>query len=378
MSINQPHRILMTADTVGGVWTYALELTRALQNYDVEVLLATMGPPLTPAQREDAQSIPNLNLFKSDYKLEWMPDCWSDVKRAGDWLLHLENRLRPDVVHLNGYAHATLPWNSPTLVVGHSCVFSWWQAVHHDTPPAEWQRYKDELKSGLRAADLVVTPSAAMLRALNTHYGAIDNGRVIPNGRDPEHFKPAAKEQFVLSAGRLWDAAKNIDRLAEIATELPWPVFVAGDFQHSQQRRQSNSVARSCKWLGQLSESELRSWFAAAPVYALPALYEPFGYTPLEAALSGCALVLGDMDSLREIWRESAVFVNPNDSEELKAALLKLIRDDQHRHEMAWRARERAHEFTSARMAQNYFAAYSELLAHSKITYAEEKFAQCA
>ena len=161
MSINQPHRILMTADTVGGVWTYALELTRALQTYDVEVLLATMGPPLTPAQREDAQSIPNLNLFKSDYKLEWMPDCWSDVKRAGDWLLHLENRLRPDVVHLNGYAHATLPWNSPTLVVGHSCVFSWWQAVHHDTPPAEWQRYKDELKSGLRAADLVVFPGDA-------------------------------------------------------------------------------------------------------------------------------------------------------------------------------------------------------------------------
>ncbi len=371
----KPRRILMTADTVGGVWTYALELTRALQSYDVEVLLATMGPALTPAQRRDAQSIPNLNLFKSNYKLEWMPDCWTDVKRAGDWLLHLENRLRPDVIHLNGYAHAKLPWSNPTLVVGHSCVFSWWQAVLGDIPPAEWQHYKDEVKSGLRAADLVVAPSAAMLRALNTHYGSIANGRVIPNGRNPEHFKPAAKERFVLSAGRLWDAAKNIDGLAEIATDLPWPVFVAGDFQHPQRQMQNNSVAERCKWLGHLSEPELRSWFAAAPVYALPARYEPFGYTPLEAALSGCALVLGDIDSLREIWRDAAVFVDPNDSRELKTALLQLINNTQHREDMAQRARRRALEFTTTRMADNYFAAYSEL---SKITHAEEKFAQCA
>ena len=374
--INQkPSRILMTADTVGGVWTNALELARSLQTYDVEVLLATMGPGLTSAQRKDAQSIPNLNLFKSDYKLEWMPDCWPDVKRAGDWLLHLENRLRPDIIHLNGYAHAKLPWNNPTLVVGHSCVFSWWQAVRDDTPPPEWQRYKDEVTDGLLAADLVVTPSAAMLHALNTHYGSIENARVISNGRNPEDFKPGAKRKFVLSAGRLWDQAKNIDRVAEIAPELPWPVFVAGDCQHPQQLGQSDSFAKRCKWLGSLPESELRSWFAAAPVYALPALYEPFGYTPLEAALSGCALVLGDIDSLREIWRDAAVFVDPNDSQELKAALLQLIKDEQHRRDMAQRARERALEFTSARMAQNYFAVYSELLVDSK---KQERFAQCA
>ena len=34
----------------------------------------------------------------------------------------LERRLRPDVVHLNGYTHGALPWRAPVLVVGHSCV----------------------------------------------------------------------------------------------------------------------------------------------------------------------------------------------------------------------------------------------------------------
>ena len=365
-----PMRILMTADSVGGVWTYALELTRALQPYGVEVLLAVMGPPLSDAQSAAARSITNLNLFKSNYKLEWMPDCWSDVKHAGDWLLHLENRLQPDLIHLNGYAHASLSWNSPTLVTGHSCVCSWWQAVKADAPPAEWQRYKTEVANGLSAADLIVTPSAAMMQALNTHYGPLNHTRVIPNGRNPEDFNSRSKRKFVMSAGRLWDEAKNIDRLAEIACELPWPVVVAGELE-------DRPRLRKCHWLGSLPEPELRRWLAAASIYALPALYEPFGYTPLEAALSDCALVLGDIDSLREIWCDAAVFVDPNDSTALKTELLKLIEDSPHRDEMARRARARALEFTSDRMGQNYFAAYVDLL-DAQTKDEQEKFAQCA
>jgi glycogen synthase len=362
-------RILMTADTVGGVWTYALELTRALQPYDVEVLLAIMGPSLSASQRDDARSLPNLSLFKSNYKLEWMPDCWLDVKRAGDWLLHLENRLQPDLIHLNGYAHANLPWRNPTVVAGHSCVYSWWQAVKGDTPTGEWQRYKAEVQNGLNAADLVVTPSAAMLRALNTHYGPIDNARVIHNGRNAELFTSRHKRALILSAGRLWDEAKNISRVAEIAAEMPWPVLVAGEFQHPDQHQ--SFAAKQCHWLGSLPESQLRRWYASASIYALPALYEPFGYTPLEAALSGCALVLGDIDSLREIWGDAAVFVDPNDSKALKHELLELIENPKRREEMSRRARERALEFTSARMAESYVHAYAELLE-------QEEFAWCA
>ena len=365
----------MTADTVGGVWTYALELTRALQPYDVEVLLAIMGPSLSASQRDDARSLPNLSLFKSNYKLEWMPDCWSDVKHAGNWLLHLENRLQPDLIHLNGYAHANLPLQNPTLVAGHSCVYSWWHAVRGETPPAEWQRYKTEVQNGLHAADLVVTPSAAMLRALQTHYGPIENARVIHNGRDTEQFTPLRKRPMILSAGRLWDEAKNIDRLVEIAAELPWPVLIAGESQHRDQRE--SFAARQCRWLGSLPASQLRHWYASASIYALPALYEPFGYTPLEAALSGCALVLGRIESLREIWGDAAVFVDPKDGKALRHELLELICNQQRRDEMSKRARARALEFTSARMAENYVAAYEELLA-TKAFAKQEEFARCA
>jgi glycogen synthase len=146
---SSPLRILMTADTVGGVWTYALELARALAPRDVRVDLATMGDRPTPAQRREAREVPGLELFESSFRLEWMEAPWDDVARAGEWLLGLEERLRPDVVHLNGFAHGALPWRAPVLVVGHSCVLSWWQAVRGCPAPPEWDQYRAAARAGL-------------------------------------------------------------------------------------------------------------------------------------------------------------------------------------------------------------------------------------
>ena len=46
-----PRRVLMTADTVGGVWTYALDLSAGLGRSGIEVVLATMGRLPPPQQR---------------------------------------------------------------------------------------------------------------------------------------------------------------------------------------------------------------------------------------------------------------------------------------------------------------------------------------
>ena len=119
----------MTADTVGGVWTYAIELARALEPFGVEILIATMGAPLSLAQRREAEELPHVAVAESKYQLEWMDEPWDDVDAAGTWLLKLARRFKADLVHLNGYVHAALPWNVPVMVVVHSCVLSWWQSV---------------------------------------------------------------------------------------------------------------------------------------------------------------------------------------------------------------------------------------------------------
>src|SRR3954465_13716018 len=147
-----PRRILMTVDPIGGVLTYAVELARALEPYGVEIALASMGAHLTPEQYQQVLARKNVRLFESGYRLEWMSDPWDDVDRAGDWLLKIAERFRPDLVHLNGYSHASLSWHAPVLVVAHSCVLSWWHAVKNEEAPAYYDEYRARVSVGLAAA----------------------------------------------------------------------------------------------------------------------------------------------------------------------------------------------------------------------------------
>ncbi len=358
----RPDRVLMTADTVGGVWQYALDLAAGLSAEGIEVLIAAMGGRTSPTQRANAAAIPGLRLCDSDYKLEWMVDPWEDVRQAGEWLLDLTADFRPDLIHLNGYAHGAMGWERPVLMVGHSCVFSWFAAVEGCEPPPEWRRYRIEVSRGLAAANAVTAPSSAMLRCLQRHYGRFPTSAPIYNGAEAAEFTPGEKEPVVFGAGRLWDAAKNLSLLDKVAASLDWPVYVAGSTQHPDGGVASFSDAIT---LGLLSRQQMREWLGRTSIYVLPARYEPFGLSALEAALSGCALVLGDIPSLREIWGDSAVYVDPDNPNTLRDTVNDLIADEERRRQLSQHAYRRALRYSVGRMVDSYTATYAGLLSES-------------
>lgn len=353
----------MTTDTVGGVWSYSIELCRALQPFGVEVILATLGAPLRQGQRIEAAGVANIQLIESRFKLEWMEDPWKDVEASGTWLELMEAQFAPDLIHLNSYAHAALPWSAPVVVVAHSDVLTWWEAVHGVRAPAEWDRYASLVAHGLQAADVVISPSQALLDSLQRHYGRLPQARVIYNGRSGQRYGAREKEAFVLSAGRLWDEAKNARALAEIASDIGWPVKLAGDQEAPEGRKVQ---LRNVELLGVRGPGDMSDLFARASIYALPARYEPFGLTVLEAGLSGCALVLGDIPSLREIWDEAAEFVPPNDRDALRTVLSRLIGNPERRAELAGRAYRRAEAFSVERMVRGYLTAYADAASVSR------------
>ncbi len=365
-------RVLMTADAVGGVWRYAVDLAAALVPHRVEVTLAVTGPPPSEAREREARSVPHLRLHVAPFRLEWMPDPWDDLARAGEWLGDLARSVRPHVVHLNGYTHAARGWDCPVLCVAHSCVLSWWAAVHGEPAPPDWDRYRAAVLAGLRAADLVVAPSAAMLDALQAQYGPVRRACVIHNGRSAHGLRPAIKEPFVLTAGRLWDPAKNVAVLTAIAPDLPWPVYVAGPTAASPiPGRASGTTAPEAggapgdggpaRVLGVLDAHGLAAWMNRASIYVLPARYEPFGLSVVEAALAGCALVLGDIPSLRELWSGCAVFVRPDDHDALRRAIRGLIANETHCRALGRAARIHAARYDLARAATAYRAVYGRL-----------------
>ena len=352
-------RVLLTTDTIGGVWQFTIELATQLSRRGDRVLLAAMGREPDAAQRKQVAAIAGAEWHARPYKLVWMDDPWRDLDASGDWLRGLARASMPDVVHLNDLAHAELAWPAPVLVSAHSCVCSWWQAVHGEPAPASWDRYRTRVAASLRGADTVVAPTRAMLDALVRQHGQVASARVIHNGRSANVEPDVAKEPCVLGAGRLWDTAKNLGALAAVAPRLPWPVYLAGDPRHPDG---SDTAFGSTHVLGQLPDAALRRWMVRAAIYALPARYEPFGLSALEAAQCGCALVLGDIPSLREVWGDAALFVAPDDHDALVTTLQRLIEDGALRATLARRARLRAQRYTSEAMASRYRDTYVDLI----------------
>jgi glycosyltransferase involved in cell wall biosynthesis len=353
-------KILMTADAVGGVWTYAHTLCRALASHDIQVVLAVMGPAPNDAQRRMMERLANVWMTCGDFRLEWMEQPWPDITRAGEWLLQLAHDECIDVVHLNGYAHAALDWRVPRLLVAHSCVCSWWEAVHGAPAPPEWNRYRAMVAAGLRAADAVVAPTRSFLNDISRLHGVARRTRVIHNAAPSTSVnRSEARDPIVFACGRAWDEAKNVRRLEAAARSLNGEVYVAGAYASPDGRRMAFG---SLQALDALAPDVVHAWMSRAAVFVHPALYEPFGLAVLEAAQRGCALVLSDLPTLRELWKDVALFADPRAPQAFAMHMQHLLDDPVARATWANAAQLRAVRFKPEAMAQAYVSLYRTLI----------------
>jgi glycosyltransferase involved in cell wall biosynthesis len=355
-------KVLMTADTLGGVWTFALDLCTGLAKHGVEVMLLAMGRMPDDAQRVEADALPNVRLVATQHRLEWMQDSAADVIESGRLLMQLAKSFKPDVVHANEYYHATLPFDAPVLLTAHSCVSSWWRACRGGTLPTEWRPYEAWVTAAVQAADMLVAPTDAFLEEFQNLHGYAHAARAIWNGRSAELFRPAAKKSVVLAAGRLWDEAKNIGLLCRAAEGLDVPVRVAGETVSPDGGVPGLS---NVDLLGRLTPAQIAAEMEDAAIFAAPARYEPFGLTVLEAALGGCALVLSDIATFRELWDGAAEFVDPNDVDGWRAALSQLAGNRKLAAEQGNKACAQAQLYSVERMTHGYLGAYGNAIASS-------------
>ncbi len=359
--------ILVTADTLGGVWTYTRELVTGLIQQGDTVTLVSFGDLPSARQTSWMERLPGLDYRPTAFKLEWMLDSEADMVASSGYLESVIAESKPDLLHLSQYYYGALRCVVPRIVVAHSDVISWWMSVHQVMPEGTaWRRwYRHIVTRGLRQASAVVAPSAWMLEQIKNYYLEPALGKVIYNGRTPALFNPqAAKDDHVLSVGRLWDQGKNVALLLLANTSMP--VYIIGPDRHPE--RQSSAFAAEALppniyLVPEQSEAQLALAMAGCGIYAATSQYEPFGLAPLEAALSRCAIVASDIPSFRELWSEAAVFFHNDDAASLSAALERLAHDPGMRQTYAERAYERAlKNFTAERMVSDYRTLYRSLV----------------
>ena len=363
--------VLITSDTVGGVWTYTQELVTGLIHAGHRVTLVSFGKLPLPHQTAWMQNLAGLDYRPTEYRLEWMEVSERDIDESKRYLELLIGEVRPDVLHFSQYCYGDLATNIPKVVVAHSDIVSWWAAVHGSEPDdTPWMRnYRETVSRGLRGADLVVAPSRWMLDQLSKYYLQPVTEQVIYNGRTPSLFDPdAEKNDSVLSVGRVWDPAKNVALL--MLGEQESRISIVGWEREPgrEDRQRSLRTPANVSLLGLKSQVELREMYAHAGTYAATSRYEPFGLAALEAALSRCALVMNDNPVFHELWGDAAVFFKKDDAEDCARQIDRLRRDSELKEACADRALQIACEkFTASRMVGQYQHAYQELLSKVRV-----------
>jgi glycosyltransferase involved in cell wall biosynthesis len=182
---------------------------------------------------------------------------------------------------------------------------------------------------------------------------------VIHNGRCNYSIEQSyTGDLFAFTAGRLWDEGKNLAAIDRAAAHLSFPVLAAGPLQGP------NGVhvrSQHLNVLGKIGETEIRKFLSAQPIFISPAYYEPFGLAVLEAAQAGCALVLSDISTLRELWDGAAVFVPPDEDNAIVEALEYLSQDSNARFRLGQLARERSKNYSVGMMAEHVLDVYRSL-----------------
>jgi glycogen(starch) synthase len=363
--------VLVTTDTLSGVWTYTQELVTGLVHRGVRVTLVSLGDIPLPQQTSWMDELEGLDYRPTGFRLDWMQEAEQDLRDSSAYLVSLVRELRPDLLHLNQLGYGNLPVETPRVVVAHGDLISWWKQVHgHEPREGRWMRwYREAVTRGLWHASAVVAPSVWMLDEIRACYTCPRRDSVIYNGRNPVSFNPyVSKDDSILAVGRLCDAGKQVSLLTQHTH--PLPVCIVGSEAaiadpeipiRTDVKLAIDRVSVALK--GPQTQAQLRTLYSRASIYAATSRYEPFGMATLEAAFSRCAIIANDVPCFREIWGEAAIYFQANDADSLAQVIRRLHEHRDLCRGYATRAYQRAREcFTAKRMIDEYVRLYHRLL----------------
>lgn len=271
-----------------------------------------------------------------------------------------------DVVHATGLIPAAT--SAPLVVTVHDLAF-----LHH---PEKFTRRGASLMTRSvdatrRRAQLVICSSTATFDDLVAHGFDPDRLRLVPLGADAtpataEEIELARAHQelpddFVLFVGTV-EPRKNLRRLVDAmrlvrAAGLDLTLIVVGADGWGDVRSQIDDV--DVRFIGAVSDAELRGLFASASVMAYPSEQEGFGLPVIEAMAQGTAVVTSSGTSTEEVAGGAAVLVDPFDVEDIARGVAEAF---ERRNELAAPGRERAGELTWERSAEATLAVYRELV----------------
>ncbi len=283
-------------------------------------------------------------------------------------------RERLDLVHL---PHYTVPMVMPCrfVVTVHDVIHLYYPPSRRPMWALSYLRVV--LRSALRRARCVITPSRASRRDLVKLFGADPRRlKVVPEGvdrefgvRPPTDRLEALKERYRLRPPLVLVVGndkphKNLDFVlrayhhAVRRHRIPGQLVLVGAGDRLRERAARLGLGDRVRCLGRVPGADLQAVYHMAAVLLHVSLYEGFGLPILEAMGAGLPVITSNLGAMRELGEGAARLVNPLDLEEVAAALERVLVDDPLRRRMVEAGRRRAEKMTWGTMVEQTVAAY--------------------
>ena len=294
-------------------------------------------------------------------------------------------RSRPQLCHFPN-SMAPLWQKSPFVLTIHDASLFLYGRYH---PPARLLSIRFALPLLARRAEAIITVSHSarddLLRTLKLppekvhviYEAAASSFRPVTDRAclDALRRKYDLPEQFLLFVGTL-EPRKNLRRLVRALRRIrrngyrqPLVLVGADGWKLADLHAEIEHLGLkdAVRFTGYVPAEDLPGLFSLATLFVFPSLYEGFGLPPLEAMACGTPVLTSNSTSLAEICGGGAYLVNPRDEEEMAAALMELLDDEELRRHLGQRGRRRAQQFSWTRAARKTAAVYRHVLNGSPV-----------
>ena len=185
---------------------------------------------------------------------------------------------------------------------------------------------------------------------------------------DLKEFGVAKK--YILYVGTL-QPRKNIARLIEAYSKLDpsvkndYQLVVIGQkgwlYEDILSAPDKFKVGDDVLFLDYVKDADLPAFYRQAEVFVLPSLYEGFGLPVLEAMRYDCPVITSNVSSLPEAGGDAALYVDPEDVDDIKKAIEKVLTDETLRKQMIEKGRVHYKKFTWEKAASEVLEAIEEV-----------------
>lgn len=271
----------------------------------------------------------------------------------------------PSAIHLLAAMPALLIRSKPLVITTHR------GDIYYTLPRRGFNRWIT--RRLLERADAIVAVSSDLKQKMTDELGiAARKISIIDVGCDLTRFTPClptAKQPlkrqlglpedelallFVGSLIRrkgldvLFEALRGLETLEGVSILI---VGVGGEEETLKRNADYLEVREHVRWLGELPNTALPSWYSAADVFVLPSRSEGTPTVLLEAMASGTPVVSSRVGGVPELiaHERSGLLFDSEDSMQLRECLRRLLQHEQLRQELATQALEDVHEHSLER-----------------------------